>query len=682
MNREQAKNLIKEQVKATDFLEKSKGGLYCCPLCHSGHGTHGTGAVKYYPDTNTWYCHACDRGGDVIDAYTAQNGGDYNEALTILAARAGLELDSRETAKNDRPERPQSDEKQTKGKTLDEHKKAAENVNFRAYFEECRKKISDPAAISYLEARGISENTARLFNLGFDPAADPANAPGAMTDENKLHPTPRIIAPCANDFYIARSIDPNTPAAFKAPNPRGTHAKLFNTAALYNGAEAVFITEGIFDALSFEEAGAAGISLNGKGNGKLLLKQLQENPTAAGFIIVHDNDDDPETAADTLRRAEELNRSLQAMNLQSIIYNVAGEYHDANDALQADPATFKARIAAAIRELKRDDLTAFLDKVTTEAYKPHRTGLNFLDEILDGGIIQQSLLLLMAAPGAGKTTLAQQLAEATAREKKQVIYFNFEMSREQMLAKAISARLFNGNGGNKSATQILQGYKWTDTDREKISAIIEEYRREQYPYIKYNPAGISGDLEELLSYLKAIGEEAKARGENAPAVVVDYLHLITSRAGMETQELIKKAVTGLKQYAIDYNTFVVGIVATNRASNKNGRLTMESGRDSSNLEYTADYQIALNYYKIDNGEIKPDDNDAIAELQQASRREMILRVLKSRFSEPGRSVKVMFDAKHNTFYGTCGDYTPPDGFILDSGAHSFDDDEQTTMITI
>ena len=267
----------------------------------------------------------------------------------------------------------------------------------------------------------------------------------------------------------------------------------------------------------------------------------------------------------------------------------------------------------------------------------------------------------MAAPGTGKTTRAQQLAETMAKARKPVIYFNFEMSREQMLAKAISARLYH-NGGSKTAMQILQGYNWNDDERAQIESVIADYRAQQYPFIKYNPAGTGSELNDLLSYLTATGEAAKAKGEPAPAAVIDYLHLIKSSAGLETAELIKQAVTGLKQYAVNYNTFVIGIIATNRASNKGGKLTMESGRDSSNLEYTADYQISLNYYDIDNGTIKPDNIEGIAKLQQAERRAMILRVLKSRFSQPGKSAQVMFDAAHNIFYGTCDDFIPAAGF--------------------
>ena len=402
------------------------------------------------------------------------------------------------------------------------------------------------------------------------------------------------------------------------------------------------------------------------------MQQIQKQPTAAAFVICPDNDTDPETAQRTRKAAQELNAGLKRLQLQSVIYNISGAHKDPNDALRADPAAFAARIRDAEKELHRDDIIDFLEKVQTEAYRPHRTGLNFFDDLLAGGVINQSLLLLLAAPGTGKTTLCAQLAESMAAQQTPVIYVNLEMSREQMIAKAISARLFR-KGYNKTALQILQGYNWTEQDRAAISQAAIEYQRQQLPYIRYNPDNVTSDINDILQYITAAGEAAKATGKQAPAVIIDYLHLISSRDRIEAQELIKQSVVGLKRYAVDYNTFVIAIVATNRASNKGGRLTMESGRDSSNIEYTADYQLSLNYYDIDSGKVKPDDIEALSKLQQAERREMILRVLKGRLVTPGRSEKVLFNAAYNTFYGTCDDFTPPEGFVTDDGQIAFDD---------
>ena len=670
--REQARQRILSDIPCTEYLERAPRGGYICPYCGSGTGPNGTGAVKYYKTTNTCGCFACPEPGqrarkfDVLDCIQQVFNCDYNEALQIGADRLGISLaraDGRRTK-----------ETGASGKTSATAVKTPHNdeqrpiIDYSAYYEKCRRNLDNPAAISYLKARGISPETAADLQTGFDLQADPANAPGAMDDERRPHPAPRLIFPCTKDFYIARSIDPATPPAFKAPNPKGSSTKLYNAAALYSGAEVVFITEGVFDCLSFIETGAAAVALNGKGNGALLVQQLKEKPTESIIVICHDNeknaDGTPDTAkqADTMERAQKLNNDLHHIGVKSIIYNVAGDYHDANDALTKAPETFDEMIYKAAQEAadmaNRDYLSEFLDKVQTEAYKPYKTGLSFFDNLLGGGVIQQSLLLLMAAPGTGKTTLCQQIAEAMAADEKPVVYLNFEMSREQMIAKAISGRLAK-DGKGRTTTEILQGYNWSDDDRQIITAAVAEYRKTVAPFIQYNPDEIGTNIEDINEYLTAIGTAAQNAGTTAPVVVVDYLHLITSKAGDDAQELVKKSIVSLKNYAKDFNTFVIGIVATNRASNKAGAITMESGRDSSAIEYTGDYQLSLNYYAIDKGDIKPSETDKIAELQQKPWRQMIIRVLKNRFGVPGRSAKVYFNAAHNTFYGEY-DWLPAD----------------------
>lgn len=88
-------------------------------------------------------------------------------------------------------------------------------------------------------------------------------------------------------------------------------------------------------------------------------------------------------------------------------------------------------------------------------------------------------------------------------------------------------------------------------------------------------------------------------------------------------------------------------MATNRNSSTNGKITLESGRDSSNIEYTADYQLSLNYYDIDQGKVNPTDVEKISALQQMPERQMIIRMLKGRLvDKPGKSSNLWFNARH------------------------------------
>ena len=665
MTKEQIRDEIKERISCLDYLQKSRAGQYICPNCGSGTGQHKSGALTYYESTNTVYCHSCGWSGDAIDLIQLTEQTDYNGALEIGARILGLDYTLTSPTKA-----PQSGLKRPKGKYINEAKKPAQNgaesptepKDFTAYFTECTKRLQESAeAISYLKARGIGQDTAAACNIGFDPAADPAGSG---------HAAARLIIPTSRSHYVGRSIDPATPAEYAKLNNKGGSPGIFNVNALYTQEmQNVFVVEGAFDALSIIELQAKAIALNSANNGDRLLKQLQDKPTAASFIICFDNDQDPKTKQRTQQAAQDLCEGLKQQGYKSIVFDISGYCKegekDMNDILQHDRSRAAQIIQAATAELNKDDLSRFFEKVQTEAYRPYKTELPFFDDLLGGGVLKQTLLLLMAAPGTGKTTLCQQIAEEMAEHGKPVIYLNFEMSREQMLAKALSGRLAK-TGKRYSATEILQGYKWTMEQQADIAQALADYRQDIFPYLQYNPGNTGSDLEQLLSYLQEIGEQAAAAGREAPAVVVDYLHLISSKRGLDNQELIKQAVTGLKQYAIKYNTFVIGIVATNRTSNTAGRITLESGRDSSNIEYTADYQLSLNYYDIEKGLIKADEPDKLAELQTEKYRRMLIRVLKGRLILPGRTRNVYFDAAGNRFIDGESGFIPEGAKLFDA----------------
>lgn len=307
----------------------------------------------------------------------------------------------------------------------------------------------------------------------------------------------------------------------------------------------------------------------------------------------------------------------------------------------------------------KDSLSIFLEDIQSRKYEPYQTGLKFFDDLLGGGLLRGTLSIILAAPGAGKTALCAQVAEAIAEHGKPVVYLNLEMTDDQMLARAISGRA-TVKGSPTTAIQVLQGYKWNSEQRKTIEEVVEEYRGRVYPYLKYKPAGIDSSYTAIREYIFKLGEDAKKAGKEAPAIFLDYLHLITDTGDL--QETIKRTLFMLKQYAAEYNTIALAISATNRTSNDGGKVSMSSGRDTSGIEYTGDFILGLNYYECelnskDSEHVKPDDPIAMAKLQGKENRRMVLRVLKGRFTPPGRAAKLHFYAPGARFYGE-DDFTP------------------------
>lgn len=690
MTRSEARQQIRERIRCTDYLQKSKSGMYSCPFCGSGTGEKGTGALKVY-DTNTWTCHACNRSGDVIDLYQQATGSDFNTALSLLAQELGLDIEPyRSSAAEDFAQGPQN-EPQGSGSgqgginTPPAEKNAQRpaetpTADYTAYYEECRKRIEDPAAIEYLSRRGVL-GPAIAHGAGFDPAADPAKAPGAMGDDRRPHPCPRIIIPCSPGHYVARSIDPNTPKQYAKMNPArdmGAAAPaIFNKEALFaQEVQEIFVVEGVFDALSVIEAGAEAIALNSAGNAKALIEVLEQQPTAATLILCPDNDPDERTRQRVQKQFGTIAEGLQRLHIPFLTADIAGSSKDANEALCADRFAFRDAVMQAqaeareIREKIRTEaqqaqeerrqrtgesmIDSFLQIVKTHRYEPIPTGIRDLDLAIDGGFARQELYLLGAAPGAGKSAFTQWLFENMAKNGLPCVYINLEMSRDQLLARSLS-RIAAQHGDKIRARRVMQGYRWTMEEEEAVMIAANEYRRSIAPRMMYNPEGMSADLDSILEYIEAEAQAAEAAGTTVPCVVLDYLQIVRGREREDDVAIIKRAMGSLKQFAIKYNTFVFVIMANNRASNRTGDVTQESGRDSSALEYGADMQFGLAYTHC----LKKYFGTAAKSKEDLTPEEMkfvTLKITKGRWGGPGTDVNLYFDGETMTFTQIAGEF--------------------------
>ena len=140
--------------------------------------------------------------------------------------------------------------------------------DFTGYYEECYRRLNSvkdgAPAIDYLQSRGISLGTAQSLNIGYDHAADPANAPGAKDGQaEKPHPARRLIIPCNKEYSTTRAIDENAVEKqywkMYPKNEIGRKVSHVFIPEWVYVADYIFICEGIFDALSVVEAGAAAV---------------------------------------------------------------------------------------------------------------------------------------------------------------------------------------------------------------------------------------------------------------------------------------------------------------------------------------------------------------------------------------------------------------------------------------
>lgn len=78
-----------------------------------------------------------------------------------------------------------------------------------------------------------------------------------------------------------------------------------------------------------------------------------------------------------------------------------------------------------------------LSSVKTDSEERIKTGIEELDRVLGGGIVQGSLILVGGDPGIGKSTLLLQVCQKLSQKKHQVLYISGEESLKQIKLRAM-----------------------------------------------------------------------------------------------------------------------------------------------------------------------------------------------------------------------------------------------------
>ena len=103
------------------------------------------------PERGMYYCFSTSKGGDIFSFIEEMEGVDFRGALKVLAERAGVEIT---------PEDPKArSERDTLYKILEEA-----TLFFGIELSK------NPSALTYLESRGVKDETKRLWRIGSAPA--------------------------------------------------------------------------------------------------------------------------------------------------------------------------------------------------------------------------------------------------------------------------------------------------------------------------------------------------------------------------------------------------------------------------------------------------------------------------------------------------------------------------------
>ena len=693
----------------TDFepLEPSpKAGrdMYCCPVCGSGHGRNRTGALHLDPNTNRVKCFSgncfTDKGEDTLGALRIIWQCSESEVFERLGYTAEPEYTHTLTSSV-----------MTEPKTMASTEPTAsiEPVDNTSFYRQAHEDLlNSPEALEYLHGRGIVDEMIERFNLGYCE-----NWKHSKAGET-VPATKRIIIPRTTRTYTARRIDEpqNEIETRYTKVVEGKQKDLFNLQALEK-AEILFVCEGELDAISLYQAGAKSvIGIGTINNAEVLIEEAKKHPDII-YILVLDNDPDKENGTNPGKDAQKrIATDMDAAGLNAFCVNPSDFYDeakDANEALVKKPDRLKKMVAyvsekAYEMKARRDEereaelykctgegmVDDFLERIMDKEkrlYEPISTGISDIDRALNGGFTRGTLVTLGAPPAMGKTAFAQWIFENMASNGKDVVFKNLEMSRDQLLSRSLSRYIWKYENKDFSSQDILRGYKWTQEETEIILRATKQYKANIAKRFKYNPDNATNTIDSILKSIREETARIKALGRETPLICIDYLHLIDS-GDRDAVEGMKNVIKILKDFAVEENTVVFLVIANNRASNKNGTMDMESGRDTSAIEYSGDLMLGLSYTAIEEhrkyecGRDKHGEPlyaeytlDKIRELEaQAYDRgeepplvckEVTFKVVKNRFGSPNRRVKLYFDGKHSIFRLVANDRLS--AFIAEAG---------------
>lgn len=458
----------------------------------------------------------------------------------------------------------------------------------------------------YFTGRGLSDETVRRFGL---------------VVENGYAVLP-VFAEGVCRSVCRRAIDQHVEPRYK--NSRGA-MQLWNSAAMERAAgEALFVTEGIFDALSLEELGFPAVALCGAANTGRLMQALDAREAKPERVILAGDSD----AAGQGMNGK-LREQLTARGIACAVLALPDGCKDVNEALVQDRDALQAacKAAAAAQEVQQqptleDEFLAYLGRRGGAAVMP--TGIAGLDKALDGGL-HAGLTVLGAVSSMGKTSLMLQMADTLAAAGRNVLFITIEMSRMELIAKSAV------RGTKERARPLLDG----KLPEEKVRGLISAYRKKTggrvelwEPDAPLTPAF----FDEKVSAFCAQHE--------SPVLFLDYLQLVApARAGMTEKQTADAAVAMLKQLARRYDMPVIAASSLNREAYRPGSAEpgLSAFKESGSVEYSADLLLVLKYR-----------TDADRENKTASRH-LALTILKNRFGATGESVPLDYEPEKELF---------------------------------
>lgn len=636
--KEQAKNRLEEYLSFKGINTRKPFN------CLNPEHADSTPSMSVDPHNKQYCkCFACGARYDIFDVIAAeynippQSAQAFKKTYEVLGINTPSE--SRKEGKN-----TMQQEIQQITPTQEQNAVEVNTADYTAYYKNCMQNLENSkAAAEYLNSRGISVETALKCGVGFDEQADPAQS---------NHPTARIIVPTSKSHYVGRAISKTIDKAYQKMNNKGGKPDIFNRHIIGNS-DIIFIVEGAMDALSLIEVNTAAIALNSTSNVKILLDILKEQGKPdTTYILSLDNDKAGRTAT------EELEKGLQALNIDYTIADVCGGYKDPNEHLTADKEHFILSVSEAEKKAaagaKPDNVIDYINGAffeDIEKFKTannRKTGFKCLDEKAGG--LYSGLYVVAAISSLGKTTFCHQIADQLAEQGEDVLFFSLEQSRLELITKSFArttARLDITNA--VTSLQIRRG-GLTSSQYKTLEIAVETYKKQIGDRLSVIEGNFDSNITFISDYIRRYIRKTNTR----PIVFVDYLQILQPpQSAQGIRESIDTTVTELKRLSREYNITIFVISSVNR-SNYLTPIDFESLKESGGIEYTADVVYGLQLQALSeelfttDKKIK-DKRERIREAKKENPRQIELVCLKNRYGVSSFNCYFEYNPKYDLY---------------------------------
>ena len=320
------------------------------------------------------------------------------------------------------------------------------------------------------------------------------------------------------------------------------------------------------------------------------------------------------TAANAELYAVEVRKSSMKRQLAAIAQNILednwGDPREMIGTVQRELEAVEQRDTLAELAGPDEAMAAFYDhrdQVDSGGHGCVPTGLEPVDRILGGGMLNSGLYILAARPAMGKTALALQVIDHMAQYGP-VLFVSLEMDLEQIEARRI------GRVAGIPGNHLLMGHL-TEQEYDKVAAAADR--------IRGLPVSVNKKPEATVTDIGHMARKVK----NLRCIVVDYLGKITPDSRKQGRYEYMTEISGdLKTLARKYKVPVLALAQLNRANTERSdkRPQLSDLRDTGAIEQDADGVIFLHredYYqeKVDRDPWEPSELDIIVEKNRHGR---------------------------------------------------------------